>query len=308
MGWLIAAIVLAGGAGLVWLLAGTSALAVPVHRRKPGYSGRKSQVLTDATRWVSEAMSRLVHGREAALIEQLSMASINIAPVDFLVWSLIASVILGALGALAGGFFGVLAGSLLAFGGVQAWVLFASARRRKKFDDQMLETLQTVSGALRAGNGLSAAIAMVAEESESPTAEEFSRAVNEARIGADLVTSMQAVADRTRSESMQWMVKTLAVNAEVGGSLADAIDGATETIRARVELTGQVRTLSAEGKLSAYILMALPIFVAVIVNLFTPGYMAPLVELWPGWIVLATSAVQFIIGGIWMRKIIKIKY
>lgn len=294
---------------MVWVwVAARRDETLPAHRRRPVDPRADQSAVSSISTLVTDTMSKLVRGRESVLAEALNLAGIRMRPVDFLVWSLVACMVLGAVGALLGGFIGVALGAMLGFGGMQAWMWWMTKRRRKKFDDQMLETFQTIAGGLRAGQGLTSAVAMVAEESDYPMNEEFSRAVMEARIGADLVVSLRAVAHRTRSDSMQWLVKTIAINQEVGGSLADAMEGAVETITARIELTGKVKALAAEGKLSAYILMALPFFVAVVVNIFTPGYMAPLVTHWVGWAILGSCAVQFLIGGLWMKKIINIKY
>lgn len=297
------------GVLLLWLwVASRREDTLPAHRRRPVDPRTDGSAVSSVATVVTDTMSKLVRGRESALAESLGLAGIRLRPVDFLVWSLVACMVLGAVGALLGGFIGVVLGTLLAFTGTQGWVWWGTRRRRKKFDGQMLETFQTIAGGLRAGQSLGAAVAMVAEESDYPMAEEFSRAVMEARIGADLVASLQAVANRTRSDSMGWLVKTVAINQEVGGSLANAMDGAVETITARIELDGKVKALAAEGKLSAYILMALPFLVAIVVNIFTPGYLLPLVTHWVGWVILGSCAVQFLIGGLWIKKIITIKY
>ncbi len=306
---LLAAAGLVSLAVIAALIVTRGSSALPAHRRRPGRNrDAKSAALALVSSWVMDMMGRLVKGREVSLAEQLNQASLHMRPAEFMVWNLIASVVMSAIGALAGGMPGVVVGGLLAVTAIQGLVLFRASRRRVKFDSQMLETLQIISGALRAGQSLHEAVLMVAAEADEPTSVEFTRAVNEARIGSDMVGALRAVADRMDSESMSWMVDTIAINQEVGGSLADAIDGATETIRARMELDGQVKTLSAEGKMSAYVLLALPFFVAGATSVFTPGFMNPLFEHWVGWVVLAFCAAQYIVGGLIIRKMIKIKY
>ena len=104
--------------------------------------------------------------------------------------------------------------------------------------------------------------------------EELARIVNEARVGRPVSESMAEVGQKMQCEDFEWLSQAIEINREVGGDLAGVLDHVAETVRERAQIKGQVRALAAEGKFSAYILIALPFVVAVFINLVNPGYMA----------------------------------
>ena len=129
-------------------------------------------------------------------------------------------------------------------------------RRRARFSDQLGDTLQLLAGSLRAGYGLLQAIDAVAQEAEEPTRQEFRRLVIETRLGRDLTDALHSMADRVGGEDFEWVVQAIEIHREVGGDLAEVLDTVAGTIRERNQLHRQVKALSAEGRLSAYVLMA----------------------------------------------------
>ena len=157
-----------------------------------------------------------------------------------------------------------------------------ASRRRAKFEDQLGDTLQMLAGGLRAGHSLLRSVDAVAQEAESPTSEEFARLVNETRLGRDLKDSMLDAARRLKSEDFDWTGQAIEIHREVGGDLAEVLDHVGETIRERSEIKGQVKSLSAEGKLSAYILIALPVGMFLYLSAANPRYMARPVLEFPG--------------------------
>lgn len=192
--------------------------------------------------------------------------------------------------------------------GARLVLRFLATRRRAKFAEQLDETLQLLAGGLRAGHSLLRAIDAVAGESEAPTSEEFSRIINETRLGRDLGEALDDAALRMRSEDFSWVAQAIAIHREVGGNLADVLDQVGHTIRERNQIRGQVRALSAEGKISALVLMVLPFALGGVLLVISPGYMDPLVENPLGLVMIAVSVVLLILGGLWLRKVVSFHF
>jgi tight adherence protein B len=167
------------------------------------------------------------------------------------------------------------------------------------------ETLQILAGSLRAGHGLAQGIDTVAREAESPTSEEFRRLTVEARLGRDFVEALGALADRVGSEDFRWMVQAVEIQREVGGDLASILDTVADTVRDRTRVRRQVSALSAEGRMSAYVLMVLPFGLGAIMAVTNRGYLSPLYDSGTGLRLLAVGAVLLTVGGLWLRRIVK---
>ena len=183
-----------------------------------------------------------------------------------------------------------------------------ASNRRAKFESQLGDTLQMLSGGLRAGHSLLRAVDAVARESDVPTSEEFARLVNETRLGRDLKESMADSARRMRSEDFDWTAQAIEIHREVGGDLAEVLDHVGETIRERMQIKGQVKSLSAEGKLSAYILIALPVGIFLFLSFSNPGYLGVLYTSVIGWIMLGVAVVLLALGSFWLSRVVKIKF
>lgn len=191
---------------------------------------------------------------------------------------------------------------------VRALVHIRTDKRRLKFHDQLGDTLQLMVGSLRAGYGLLQAIETVAQEAESPTADEFHRIKVEAQLGRDLQESLHALADRVGSDDIKWVVDAIAIHREVGGDLADILARAAQTIRERDQLRRQVKALSAEGRMSAWILLSLPFALAFITRIFNPDYLSVLTGHSAGRIMIVLGLTFMAVGVVWIRKIIEVVF
>lgn len=178
-------------------------------------------------------------------------------------------------------------------------------RRRHAFGDQLADTLQMLAGSLRAGHSLAQAIDTVARESDSPTAEEFRRMTVETRLGRDFVEALAALRQRIGNEDFEWVVQAVEIQREVGGDLAEILDAVTGTIRDRTRVRRQVSALSAEGRLSAWVLMVLPFALVAIMAVTNRGYMSPLFTTGTGYALLAAGGALLAVGGAWLRHIVK---
>ena len=183
-----------------------------------------------------------------------------------------------------------------------------ASRRQKAFADQLDDSLQLMASSLRAGHSLLQALDSVAREAEEPTREEFARIVNETRVGRELGDALDETAERMGSEDFAWVTQAIAINREVGGNLAEVLDGVGHTIRERNQIRRQVKALSAEGKLSALVLMALPFGVLAFLAITNPAYIAKFTESLAGYAMIAAGVLLLVVGGLWLRKVVSFKF
>lgn len=282
---------------------------VPLDRRRPFQAASGSQ-LSRFTGSAVGALERFLADRKIRLYnkESLEDAGLRLSQADFFVL------------VMAGGFVGALAGFIV--GGPVVAVLFMipapfmgnfvlghlAGKRRARFDDQLGDTLQLLSGGLRAGHSILRAVDAAAQESQSPTSEEMRRVITETSLGRDLLDSLNDTSERMKNEDFVWIAQAIQINREVGGNLAEVLDQVGETIRERSEIKGHIRALAAEGKFSAYILMAMPIGIVGMLMVVNPSYMNKMFTHPLGWGMIAASVILMTIGGLWMRKIIDLKF
>ena len=303
-GMLFTAVLLLG-----YVLLATGGASVPLDRRRPVQDRPDSQL----TRFAGSAV-HVVDGffsqRKVRLFnrEALENAGLRMRQGDFFVLVL-AGALVGAVAGL------VVAGPLLAVLFVLVSPLvghlvlgYLAGKRRNTFDQQLGDTLQLLAGGLRAGHSILRAIDAAATESLSPTSEEMRRVVTETSLGRDLLLSLTDTAERMRNEDFVWIAQAIQINREVGGNLAEVLDQVNETIRERSEIKGHIKSLAAEGKFSAYILMAMPIGIVFMLMLVNPGYMNVMFTHPLGWGMIGASVILMTIGGLWMRKIIDLKF
>jgi tight adherence protein B len=247
-------------------------------------------------------------GKNRSLGATLERAGIALKPGEFLIVAFVTVLMIFAIllkfkGPIIAGVVGLI---VLVFG-PSKYLKRRTAKRSNAFGDQLSDTLQLLSSSLRAGQGLMQAVDSVAREGEAPASEEFKRIVTETRLGRDLIDSLRAMADRVRSEDFNWVIPAIEINREVGGDLAEVLDTVASTIRDRADIRRQVKTLSAEGRLSAYVLLSLPIGIALFINASSPDYLS---ELWksPGYFLAGAAALMMIVGGVWLFKLCKIEF
>jgi tight adherence protein B len=172
---------------------------------------------------------------------------------------------------------------------------------------QLPEALDLMTRALRAGHALPTAIKMVGEEMPEPIAREFRQLFDEVNLGMSQNEALLRLADRIPLEDVRYFVIAVMIQRESGGNLAELIDNIASLVRARLKLLGHVRTLSAEGRMSAWVLGLLPFALALVINLVNPGFLQ---ILWtdPLGLKLVGAALVMMVLGTWcMRKIIRIR-
>lgn len=247
-------------------------------------------------------------GRFSGLAKTLSEAGIVMAPSRFVVNSG-AGIVLAAMA----GF--VLSGALLAVGGaalttlIIRWVLrVRTARRRAAFADQLDDTLQLLAGSLRAGHSLMQSIDTVSREAHAPTCDEFRRIISATRLGQDLSGAFDDVVARTGSPDLDWVAQAIAIHREVGGNLAGVLDAVASTIRERNQIRRQVKAISAEGRLSAIVLISLPLGLTAFLAVTSPDHLRAFTSSLVGLAMLGVAGLLLVVGGLWLKAVVKVKF
>ena len=197
----------------------------------------------------------------------------------------------------------------LVVGGIVPWLYLAikKSKREKAFLAAMPDTLQLLAGSLQAGYSLPQALDTVVREGQEPVVTEFNRALVESRLGVPVEDALDGISDRMESKDFLWVVMAIRIQREVGGNLAEVLTTVAGTLRERERLRRQVQTLSAEGKLSAYILGALPPLFVVYLIFARPDYLAVLYTD-PAGIVFSVAGVLLLaVGSFWMSKVVKVE-
>jgi len=188
-------------------------------------------------------------------------------------------------------------------------------RRLRAFEAQLSDTLNLWVNALRSGYSVLQGMEAIATEQPPPVSKEFERVVQEVRLGLSLNHALLNMLRRVPSEDLDLIVTAVNIQREVGGNLTEILDTISYTIRERVRIKGEIRTLTAQGRLTGVIISLLPIGLAVALNLLNPDYggqliarEAPFVLGIPcGWIVIATTLIMMLVGFILVRRIVDIE-
>jgi tight adherence protein B len=181
-------------------------------------------------------------------------------------------------------------------------------KRQKAFDAQLVDVLQLMAGSIRTGFGLLAAMDTVANEIPAPAGEEFRRVGVEVQLGRDVDEALMAMGERVGSEDFRWVVEAIEIHREVGGDLADILDSVMGTVRDRIRIRRQIKTLSAEGKMSGVVLALLPIVLAVGITLITPDYLTVFITTAVGRSMLVVLVILMVIGVFWIRRVTALKF
>jgi len=292
-----------------YLVLSPGPVRLPPERRRPPVAAGPSS-LSGAATTMTGAIDKVLQRRPnaQARVARLEQAGITMRLQDFVLLVIAGSLVAAALGVvLAGPLLGLALGLVVPIL-ARVWIGMLTSRRQKAFADQLDDSLQLMASSLRAGHSLLQALNSVAGEAEEPTSVEFARAINETRVGRGLSQSLDETARRMNSEDFVWVTQAIAINREVGGNLAEVLDGVGHTIRERNQIRRQVKALSAEGRLSALVLMALPLGVLAFLSITNPAYIARFTESLAGYAMIAAGVLLLIIGGLWLRKVVSIKF
>lgn len=179
-------------------------------------------------------------------------------------------------------------------------------KRIRAFESELPGALKMLAGSLSAGLSFLQALSSYSEDGKEQSAREFRRALAEIQLGVPVERALESVASRMQSEDLRWAVSAFAIQREVGGSLATILNSAAETIESRFELRREVRTLSAEGRISSYILMALPIGIFLFLTLVRPEYVSFFITETIGNVLIGVIFLGLIAAWFWLQSLVRI--
>lgn len=263
--------------------------------------------ITDRAKGAAEAaLTR--GGRQSRLSRTLDGAGVRLTAGEFVLLSLCAGIVGASLGGLLLRLPGAIALGVAAVLIPRFLVNRTRRKRREAFAAQLDGTLQLLSGSMRAGYGLLQSVNSISAEAAAPTGQEFGRVMLETRLGRDLVDSLTALAARMDSDDFRWVAQAIDIQRSVGGDLAEILDTVSQTIRERNQIRRQIKALSAEGRISSYIMIAIPFFLAAFILLMAPEYIAPLWSTTMGKIAIAVGAGLMLAGIAWIKRLIHLKF
>ncbi len=202
------------------------------------------------------------------------------------------SVVLGLMGA--------------AVGGAVPWMLLKSrqATRSKTLSAQLPDALDMLTSALRSGFAISRGLKLIETQMHPPISVEFGRVLEEVAFGISLPEALDGIVLRTKNYDLELLVAAIQTQLELGGNLAEVLDNISNMVRERVKLSGEISAATAEGRLSAGILIAMPFAMAVIISIINPGYLAPLFQSQLGFMLLLLAAGLLLVGALILKKLI----
>jgi tight adherence protein B len=244
---------------------------------------------------------------QGSLAASLEKARIPLRTGEFVLVALAAGLAMAAvLMAVTGVWVFAVVGFVLGPVGARMLVQRRIVKRRKAFEEQLPDALTLIASSLSAGHTFLRAIQMMCEEAQPPLAEEFSRVVSETRLGDPVVEALGRMAERLDIRDLDWVVQAIRIQQTVGGKLADLLHTLADFIRARDEVRREVQVLTAEGRISAWVLGAMPPLILVAFQIMNPEYMAPM---WrpKGLILLTVMGIWMTVGMILINRMTKIE-
>ncbi|MGH2972189.1 MAG: type II secretion system F family protein [Gaiellaceae bacterium] len=187
------------------------------------------------------------------------------------------------------------------------YVTSKARRRMKAFDNQLPDLLITIAASLKAGHSFRHAIQAVVDEGAEPTARELRRVLTETRLGRPMDEALAEMGERIGSKNLSFVLNAVTIQRQIGGSLAGLFDVVAETVRQRQQFARKIRSLTATGRMSAYVLAGLPFLVAALISVITPSYMSPLWHSSTGHTLVAMALVMLAIGSVILKKIVSFK-
>jgi tight adherence protein B len=266
-------------------------------------SGRSAALIE----WTERSLEELPGSQRLARAVERSGLKLRIGQVPYLAGgaSFFAGVVATIMGAGP-----ALALLLMLVGLASPFAVFriAARRRRNAFDKQLPDVLSTIASTLRAGHGLRMSLRAIADDGSPPASEEFTRVLGEERLGRPLDQAIAAMCERIESPDLDYVATAINVQSQAGGSLATLFDTLSDTVRERQRHARKVRALTSMGRMSATILICLPIGLAGIMTLISPKYMEPLFTKPAGHVMIGVCLASMTLGALFLKKIVNVRY
>jgi tight adherence protein B len=290
---------------------------------KPESSGQGGVAELIAQSAALNQLNKAVEQRDfgANLARDIARADLHLKPSEFLmIWAgtivgvpLVMFLLSPVLPALGNPIF-LLIGLLIGFFIPRFWLARRKNGRLGAFNKQLPDTITLLANALRAGSSFLQAVELVVRESRPPISTEFGRVIREVNLGLPFDQALENMVRRVRSDDLELMATAISIQHQVGGNLAEILDSIAYTIRERVRIKGEIRTLTAQQRLSGYVVAGLPIGLAAFLFVAAPGFMEPMFANPPsvlglpaGVIILAIGGFMMFIGFLFIRKIVDIE-
>ena len=254
-------------------------------------------------------LNRVVEQRDfgANLARDIARADLKLKPSEFLlIWAAstlaipVFMIVLSPFITAFGSPLMWLIGALIGFFIPRFWLNRRKGGRLNAFNKQLPDTITLIANALRAGSSFLQAIELVVRESRPPISTEFGRVIREVNLGLPFDQALENMVRRVKSDDLELMATAISIQHQVGGNLAEILDSIAYTIRERVRIKGEIRTLTAQQRLSGYVVGFLPIGLAGFLFIAAPGFMDPMFANPPGIAGLPAGVIILIFGGIMM--------
>jgi tight adherence protein B len=240
-------------------------------------------------------------------VYELQLAGIKTPPQQIIVFTFIGTfLMIWLLTVITGSILFALLGFAIPI--VVRWYIRRKVRvKRNRFAEQLPDNLQVLASALRAGHSFVGALSVVVDDAPEPSRSEFRRVVADEQLGVPLEDALHVVVERMESRELEQVALVAALQRQTGGNTAEVLDRVTETIRERFELRRLIQTLTAQGRMSRWIVSLLPLFLLLVITLINPGYMHVIYATTGGKIVLLFSAAMVFSGSLVIKRIVNIK-
>jgi len=238
----------------------------------------------------------------------LEQADLPLKPAEFF-WIMVGCGVALALGAaVAGQSALIILAFLLVGGAIPFLVVWMKMRRRlRAFEDQLPDLLVTIAASLKAGHSFKQGLQAVVDEGLPPASDEFNRVLTETSLGRPMDEALADMAERAGSANFEFAITAVTIQRQIGGSLASLFDMVADTVRQRQQFTRKIRSLTAMGRMSAYVLIGVPFFMAVTITMINPAYMHPLYHTHTGHLLVITGLVMMVVGSAILKKIVSFR-
>jgi tight adherence protein B len=318
------ALVMMLGAGLALLLGGSNRQVT--QRMEEFVTGYETTEVFEGDRPVragpglSDRFDERLVKRDAfdRIRKRIAMADVKLRVSEYVLLQILSAVVLAFLGDLLfDNFIFPILGAILGLRLPRIYVNFMAGRRLRAFENQLADTLNLWVNALRSGYSVLQGMEAIATELPPPISKEFERVVQEVRLGLSLEQALANLVRRMPSEDLDLIVTAVNIQREVGGNLAEILDIISHTIRERVRIKGEIRTLTSQGRLTGWVISLLPIGLALLLYSINPEYGSQLIRneapyvvpgiLPCGWLVIGVGVIMMIAGILAVRKIVDIE-
>jgi tight adherence protein B len=275
----------------------------------PVIASRPEESALEGAKTAAASVLRRNVSLEQKIAQRLDGAGSALRPAEWLLIHTAIFIGFCAAGLLVGGGNLIVGLVFLVIGALGPWMYlgFRRKRRKKKFESALPDTLQLMAGSLAAGLSLAQSVDTIVREGSEPITSEFKRVLVETRLGLSLEDALQGVADRFQSKDFDWVVMAINIQRQVGGNLAELLNTVAGTMREREYIRRQVAALSAEGKLSAYVLGGLPPGFMLYLLLANRAYVMVLFTRPLGILMIVGGAMILSVGVFWMSRLVKIE-